>query len=53
MGERTTFNQLFELIKKSAGRFDEQILEIEPVYGPERAGDIPHSQASIEKQNDC
>jgi len=48
-GERTTLNQLFELIRESAGRFDEQILEIEPVYGPERAGDIPHSQASIEK----
>jgi len=50
-GERTTLNQLFELIRESAGRFDEQILEIEPVHGPERIGDIPHSQASIEKAN--
>jgi len=48
-GERTTLNQLFELIRESAGRFDKKILEIEPVFGPERAGDIPHSQASIEK----
>jgi len=48
-GERTTLNQLFELIRKSAGRFDKKILEIEPVFGPERAGDIPHSQASVEK----
>jgi UDP-N-acetylglucosamine 4-epimerase len=32
-----------------AGKFDKEILAIEPVYGPARAGDIPHSQASIEK----
>jgi len=48
-GERTTLNKLFELIRKSAGRFDKKILEIEPVFGQGRAGDIPHSQASIEK----
>jgi len=48
-GERTTLNELFKLIRVSAGRFDKEILAIEPVYGPERAGDIPHSQASIEK----
>jgi len=48
-GERTTLNELFKLIRESAGRFDKKILAIEPVYGPERAGDIPHSQASIEK----
>ena len=48
-GERTTLNKLFKLIRESAGRFDKEILAIEPVYGPERAGDIPHSQASIEK----
>jgi len=48
-GERTTLNQLFELIRESAGRFDKKILEIEPVFGQARAGDIPHSQASIEK----
>jgi len=48
-GERTTLNQLFELIRESAGRFDKKILEIEPVFGPVRAGDIPHSQASIDK----
>jgi UDP-N-acetylglucosamine 4-epimerase len=48
-GERTTLNQLFERIRKIAGKFDEDILSIDPVYGPERAGDIPHSHASIEK----
>jgi UDP-N-acetylglucosamine 4-epimerase len=48
-GERTTLNQLFYYIRKLAGKFDKDILNIEPVYGPNRAGDIPHSQASIEK----
>jgi len=48
-GERTTLNQLFSLIREIAGKIDNSILEIEPEYGPERAGDIPHSQASIEK----
>jgi len=48
-GERTTLNRLFEIIRDLAGRYDREILEIKPFYGPERAGDIPHSQASIEK----
>jgi UDP-N-acetylglucosamine 4-epimerase len=48
-GERTTLNQLFNIIKEIAGRFDAEILKINPVYGPARAGDIPHSHASIEK----
>ena len=48
-GERTTLNQLFAYIRELAGRYDKEILGIEPVYGPARAGDIPHSLASIEK----
>ena len=48
-GERTTLNQLYSYIRELAGKFDKDILAIEPVYGPARAGDIPHSQASIEK----
>jgi UDP-N-acetylglucosamine/UDP-N-acetylgalactosamine 4-epimerase len=48
-GERTTLNQLFTYIRQLAGKFDKDILAIEPVYGPARAGDIPHSLASIEK----
>jgi UDP-N-acetylglucosamine 4-epimerase len=48
-GERTTLNQLFYFIRELAGKFDKEILTIEPVYGPARAGDIPHSLASIEK----
>lgn len=48
-GERTTLNQLFTFIRELAGKYDMKILSIEPVYGPARAGDIPHSLASIEK----
>lgn len=48
-GERTTLNTLFELIRQKASRFDNKIADIEPEYGPFRAGDIPHSLASIEK----
>jgi UDP-N-acetylglucosamine/UDP-N-acetylgalactosamine 4-epimerase len=48
-GERTTLNRMFELLRLFAGRFDDGVLKIEPVYGPERAGDIPHSHASIDK----
>jgi UDP-N-acetylglucosamine 4-epimerase len=48
-GERTTLNQLFSYIRELAARFDREILNIKPVYGSARVGDIPHSQASIEK----
>ena len=48
-GERTSLNQLFFLIRNLAAEFDRDILTIEPVYGPVRAGDIQHSLASIEK----
>jgi UDP-N-acetylglucosamine 4-epimerase len=48
-GERTTLKQLFDLIKNIAVKYDSTIADIKPVYGTERAGDIPHSQASIEK----
>jgi UDP-N-acetylglucosamine/UDP-N-acetylgalactosamine 4-epimerase len=48
-GERTTLNQLFYFIRELAGKLDKDILTIEPIYGPAREGDIPHSQASIEK----
>lgn len=48
-GERTSLNQLFKMIRDLAGRYDKEILNIEPLYGPARAGDIAHSLASIEK----
>lgn len=48
-GERTSLNQLFFFIRDLAAESDKAILDIVPVYGPARAGDIPHSLASIEK----
>ena len=40
---------MFYFIRDLAAAFDKSILSIEPVYGPAREGDIPHSLASIEK----
>ena len=48
-GERTSLNQLFFYLRDLAGKYDSYILTIEPEYGPDRAGDIQHSLASIEK----
>ena len=48
-GERTTLNQLFGYLRENLTPFDPAVAEIEPVHGPERPGDIPHSLASIEK----
>lgn len=48
-GERTTLNMLVSYLKDILGAFDPEILKIEPTHGPNRAGDIPHSLASIDK----
>jgi UDP-N-acetylglucosamine/UDP-N-acetylgalactosamine 4-epimerase len=48
-GERTSLNNLYFMIRKMAAEFDKDVLNIEPVYGPAREGDIPHSLASIDK----
>jgi UDP-N-acetylglucosamine 4-epimerase len=48
-GERTTLNDLFDILRKLAGKRDPRILKIDPLHGPERAGDISHSLASIAK----
>jgi UDP-N-acetylglucosamine/UDP-N-acetylgalactosamine 4-epimerase len=48
-GERTSLNQLFFYLREMAGKYDKYILTMEPEYGPDRAGDIPHSLASIDK----
>jgi UDP-N-acetylglucosamine 4-epimerase len=47
-GKRTTLNELFYLIRSGLSHYDEKIADLEPVYGPIREGDIPHSLASIE-----
>lgn len=48
-GGNTTLIELMNTLKKNLAKFDTEIAKIEPVFGPNRAGDIPHSQASIKK----
>lgn len=48
-GERTTLNQLINYLKEFLSCYDDKIWEVEIQYGPNRAGDIPHSLASVEK----
>lgn len=48
-GDRTTLNDMVRYLKLYLSEFDAAIAGIEVVHGPNRAGDIPHSLASIEK----
>ncbi len=48
-GDRTTLNQMVTLLKEYLSEFDKKIGDVEVVHGPNRAGDIPHSLASIDK----
>lgn len=48
-GERMTLNELFSCLRDNLTALDGEIGRVNPVYGPVRAGDIPHSQACIEK----
>lgn len=48
-GETTSLSELVNLLKEELTNYDENIETIDPIYGPERLGDIPHSLASIEK----
>ncbi len=42
-GEQTTLNQLFDSIKQAANS------DLQPLFGPERTGDVKHSLADISK----
>lgn len=48
-GDRNTLNDLVNYLKEYLGEFDERIKKVTIEYGPNRAGDIPHSLASIDK----
>jgi len=48
-GERTTLNQLVGYLKEYLSEFDPEIAQVEILHGPNRAGDIPHSLANIDK----
>ena len=48
-GDRNTLNDLVKYLKVYLSEFDPKIADIEIIYGVNRAGDIPHSLASIDK----
>ena len=48
VGDRTTLVQLMHSLKKYLSKFDPAIANVKQRYGPNRLGDIPHSQASID-----
>jgi UDP-N-acetylglucosamine 4-epimerase len=48
-GDRTTLNQLVNYLKVFLSEYDPEIANIKITYGHNRAGDIPHSMASIDK----
>lgn len=48
-GERTTLNQLVAYLKEYLSPFDPAIAGIGPTHDPNRAGDIPHSLACVDK----
>ncbi|SHG95267.1 SDR family oxidoreductase [Flavobacterium defluvii] len=48
-GDRNTLNDLVKYLKKYLSELDSKIADVEIIYGENRAGDIPHSLASIDK----
>lgn len=48
-GDRTTLKELVGMLKENLSQFDPEIRKVNILYGDPRAGDIPHSLASIAK----
>ena len=48
-GGNTNLIQLFEALRDNLAKYDPEIQNLEPEFGPFRPGGIPHSQASIKK----
>ncbi len=48
-GERTTLNELFNMIKTGLAEHKPGIEEIDPIYGPFRKGDVRHSLADTSR----
>ena len=48
-GDRNTLNDLMKYLKEYLSEFDSEVKGVKVIYGPNRAGDIPHSHASVEK----
>lgn len=48
-GDRNTLNELVGYLKEYLSAYDKKIADVGVIHGPNRAGDIPHSLASIDK----
>ena len=48
-GGSTTLSELFYCLRDNLSQYDSDIQNVQPIYRDTRAGDIPHSQASIIK----
>ena len=48
-GDRNTLNDLVAYLKEYLSNYDAEITNVDVIHGPNRAGDIPHSLASIDK----
>ncbi len=48
-GANSTLVELFNEIRDNLATFNADLAGLEPVFGPNRKGDIPHSLASIDK----
>ncbi len=48
-GDQNTLNNLVHYLKEFLSVYDKRIADVAIEYGPNRAGDIPHSLASIDK----
>lgn len=49
VGDRITIKEMAEAIKTGLMKYKKEVAKIPLQFGPERLGDVPHSQASIEK----
>lgn len=49
VGDRTSLNELFRMIRDSLAEFKAEVKNIEAVHGGFRPGDVRHSQADVEK----
>ena len=51
-GDRNNLNDLMGYLKEYLSSFDPKIASVAVINGPNRAGDIPHSHASVQKAKD-
>ena len=49
VGDRITILEMTKLIREGLSEFAPSVADIEITFGPDRNGDIPHSQGSIQK----